>query len=149
MKRNIALLAVLWVAIAAVWYGGFHWESWIAAPQVAERAAEPADDEPILYVLPDPGEKAEEKAPDPEPVSRETPEENPEEIRAEVPEEISDPPVSAPEEGTVYVVNTKTKKIHLPSCSSVADIKDTNRGETDDPEALLAEGYAWCKRCHG
>ena len=68
---------------------------------------------------------------------------------AEIPDEEPAEIAAGPEEGSVYVVNTKTKKIHLPACSSVGDIKPENRGETDDPDVLLAEGYAWCKRCHG
>ena len=136
MKKNIALLAVLWVAIAAVWYAGFRWESWIASPQIADRAADAPDDEPVIYVIPETDRQA-----DAEAAVRALSEE----IPAEEPHEISD----TPEEGNVYVVNTKTKKIHLPTCSSVADIKPENRSESDDPDALLAEGYAWCKRCHG
>ena len=52
-------------------------------------------------------------------------------------------------DGTVYSVNTKTKKIHLPNCSSVARIKPENLGTTDNPEALIAEGYTYCKNCLG
>ena len=47
-----------------------------------------------------------------------------------------------------YVLNTNTKKFHLPSCSSADDIKATNRkdynGSRDD---LIAWGYVPCKRC--
>lgn len=46
-----------------------------------------------------------------------------------------------------YTLNTKTKKIHLPSCSFVSRIKEENLGTTEDPDSLLAEGYAYCKTC--
>ncbi|MBO6052920.1 MAG: hypothetical protein J6Q17_04215 [Clostridia bacterium] len=142
MKKNIAILAVLWVAIAAVWIAGFRWESWIAAPQTTDRTLDTPDDEPILYIIPETtGEPEENPAQTTEPVERSSIAEIPDEEPAEI--------AAGPEEGSVYVVNTKTKKIHLPACSSVGDIKPENRGETDDPDVLLAEGYAWCKRCHG
>ena len=142
MKKNIALLAVLWIAIAAVWIAGFRWESWISASQTADRALDSSEDEPVIYVIP-------EKTVPPDADSDGSVESADRallpDLSGEEPAEIS----AGPEAGTVFVVNTKTKKIHLPTCSSVADIKPENRGETDDPDALLAGGYAWCKRCHG
>lgn len=47
-----------------------------------------------------------------------------------------------------YVLNTNTKKIHLPSCSSVKDMKDKNKGYTDDYDGAIAQGYVPCKRCN-
>lgn len=53
-------------------------------------------------------------------------------------------------EGKVtYVVNTNTKKFHKPSCSSVKDIKDSNRWDfTGAREELLEKGYVPCKKCN-
>lgn len=49
----------------------------------------------------------------------------------------------------VYVLNTNTKKFHLPGCSSVRQISDNNRGTfTGDRETLMAQGYAPCKSCN-
>lgn len=51
-------------------------------------------------------------------------------------------------EPAVYVLNENTKKIHLPSCSSVADIKANNKKEvTEELKTLEAAGYSPCKRC--
>lgn len=54
--------------------------------------------------------------------------------------------------GTVqadYVLNTNTKKFHLPSCSSADDIKESNRQEYNGSrEDLIAQGYDPCKRCN-
>lgn len=54
--------------------------------------------------------------------------------------------------GTVqadYVLNTNTKKFHLPSCSSADDIKESNRQEySGSREELIAQGYDPCKRCN-
>ena len=54
--------------------------------------------------------------------------------------------------GTVqadYVLNTNTKKFHLPSCSSADDIKESNRQEySGSREDLIAQGYDPCKRCN-
>lgn len=50
-------------------------------------------------------------------------------------------------EGT-YVLNTKTKKIHLPSCSNATSIKEENKEYfRGDPSRLLEEGYAYCQQC--
>lgn len=48
-----------------------------------------------------------------------------------------------------YVLNTNTKKFHLPGCSSVRQISENNRGTfTGDRETLMAQGYAPCKSCN-
>ena len=47
-----------------------------------------------------------------------------------------------------YVLNNNTRKFHRPSCSSVEDIKPSNRGDyTGSREALIERGYVPCKRC--
>ena len=53
------------------------------------------------------------------------------------------------EESAAYVLNTNTKKFHLPSCSSAERISDTYRLEyTGSREALLVDGYTPCQRCN-
>ena len=48
-----------------------------------------------------------------------------------------------------YVLNTNTMKFHLPTCASVAEIKEKNRQDYyGDRDALLAQGYTPCKRCN-
>ena len=49
--------------------------------------------------------------------------------------------------GVTYVLNTNTKKIHYPSCSSVEKIKPENYATTDDYSSAIAQGYVPCKRC--
>ncbi|MDO4555897.1 MAG: DNA/RNA non-specific endonuclease [Lachnospiraceae bacterium] len=49
---------------------------------------------------------------------------------------------------TTYILNTNTKKYHLPSCSSVKETKEKNRKEyTGTKEELEKEGYEPCGRC--
>lgn len=49
---------------------------------------------------------------------------------------------------TEYVLNTKSKKIHLPDCSSVDKIQDENKETTDkSKEELINEGYEPCGAC--
>lgn len=55
---------------------------------------------------------------------------------------------SAPYDGYTIVVNTSTMKYHVPSCSSVYDIKAGNIGYASDAASLQAQGYSPCKRCH-
>ena len=48
-----------------------------------------------------------------------------------------------------YVVNKNTKKFHYPSCSSVADIKVTNRWDySGTRDSLIEQGYTPCQRCN-
>ena len=50
---------------------------------------------------------------------------------------------------TSYILNTNTKKFHLPTCSSVSRISDKNRKEfTGSRDTLIGEGYSPCKICH-
>lgn len=51
--------------------------------------------------------------------------------------------------GQAYVLNTNSKRFHLPHCSSVEEMKPGNRedffGSRDE---LLARGYKPCGRCN-
>ena len=59
--------------------------------------------------------------------------------------EIQSSPTPA---GTAYVLNTNTKKFHLPTCASVEDMKPENRTDyTGSREALLDGGYSPCGQC--
>lgn len=49
--------------------------------------------------------------------------------------------------GTTYVLNTNSKKIHYASCSSVDDMKESNKAFTNDYDQAIAEGYKPCGRC--
>jgi len=63
-----------------------------------------------------------------------------------VTEEISE---SAESPSCNYVANKNTKKFHYPSCSSVSDMKESNKlyyeGTRDE---LISQGYEPCKRCN-
>ncbi len=49
-----------------------------------------------------------------------------------------------------YVLNKNTHKIHLPSCSSVSDMKEKNKKYfTGTIEELMNSGYSPCQRCLG
>jgi hypothetical protein len=53
----------------------------------------------------------------------------------------------AAESGT-YVLNTNSKKIHKPHCSSVSDMSPKNRQDYEGSlDPLLAQGYDKCKAC--
>ncbi len=52
-------------------------------------------------------------------------------------------------ESSTYILNTNTKKFHLPACSSVDDMNDSNKEEFNgDRETLIGEGYSPCQRCN-
>lgn len=54
-------------------------------------------------------------------------------------------PVSS---GTTYILNTNTKKFHYPSCSSVGQMKESNKKEyTGTRDEVIAMGYDPCGRC--
>ena len=53
------------------------------------------------------------------------------------------------EEGTYsWILNTRSKKIHYPSCSGVKTMSEKNKSQSDDSvENLIAEGYSTCGTC--
>ena len=49
---------------------------------------------------------------------------------------------------TTYILNTRTKKFHYPSCPSVDDMKEKNKQEfTGTRDNVIAQGYTSCGRC--
>lgn len=59
---------------------------------------------------------------------------------------VTSAPVST---GTEYILNTNTKKFHYPSCSSVKQMKASNKKEyTGSRDDLIAQGYDPCKKCN-
>lgn len=64
-------------------------------------------------------------------------------------EVTSQPETPVQTSGTTYILNTNTKKFHYPSCSSVDQMKDSNKQEyTGSRDDLIAQGYDPCKRCN-
>lgn len=52
-------------------------------------------------------------------------------------------------DGKAYVLNTSSKKIHLPACSYISNMKEENKKEfTGDIAELYEQGYEACKRCN-
>lgn len=50
--------------------------------------------------------------------------------------------------GQTYVLNTSSKKFHLPECSSVESIQEQNKQTvTCDRQDLIGQGYEPCGRC--
>jgi len=61
---------------------------------------------------------------------------------------VTEAPVTRSAERT-WVLNTNTGKFHIPSCSSVSQMKDTNKLEfTGTREDVIAMGYQPCGKCH-
>ncbi|MBO5020752.1 MAG: hypothetical protein J6D52_08820, partial [Clostridia bacterium] len=55
---------------------------------------------------------------------------------------------TTPSSKVTYVLNTNTKKFHVPTCSSADDIKEKNRQDVDwSRDKVISEGYVPCKRC--
>ena len=71
-------------------------------------------------------------------------------IEADAPaEERSAPePTPTPQPEKDWVLNTNTGKFHKPSCSSVKDIKETNRRDVHmTRDDVIAQGYQPCGKC--
>jgi competence protein ComEC len=64
--------------------------------------------------------------------------------------EVTAPPEERPAaEAVSYICNTNTKKFHYPECSSVKQMKDTNKLPTSAArEELIGQGYDPCKKCN-
>ena len=49
-----------------------------------------------------------------------------------------------------YILNTNTRKIHIPTCASVLQMKDKNKKySAESIETLKAQGYTTCHNCIG
>ena len=47
-----------------------------------------------------------------------------------------------------YVLNTSTKKFHIPDCSSVNSMKEQNKKKISSTrQAVIEDGYKPCSRC--
>lgn len=56
---------------------------------------------------------------------------------------------SSSAQSQTYVLNTSSKKFHLPTCDSAAKISDANRSEQQAERSdLIAQGYEPCGRCN-
>lgn len=61
---------------------------------------------------------------------------------------IADSSAAGQSATAAYILNTSSKKIHLPTCSSVEKIDAENRAETNKSvEELSADGYTPCGTC--
>ena len=55
--------------------------------------------------------------------------------------------MTSPQEA-LFILNTHTKKFHLPDCPSAAQIGEQNKAYTDvSRDELMSRGYTACKRC--
>ena len=129
-------------------------------PEPAEEAdgfgQEPAE-EPVPVEEPEPEPEPEPQpepepapAPEPEPAPQPEPESAPEPEPAPEPVPVAEPePVAAEPASVNYVGNKNTGKFHCPSCSSVSDMKESNKLYwTGSRDELIAQGYVPCARCH-
>lgn len=70
---------------------------------------------------------------------------------SEKPQHQEPPAQTQPQAGdeVSYVLNTNTKKFHIPSCSSVDSMSSKNRQDyTGTRDEVIAMGYDPCGRCH-
>ena len=82
-------------------------------------------------------------APEPETVTKSAPV-----TETEQAEKATAAPTETEATKITYVLNTNTHKYHLPSCSSVSDMKDKNKKEvTLTKEEVEDKGYRPCQRC--
>lgn len=66
----------------------------------------------------------------------------------EAPTEAPTDPPATESEGITYILNTNTHKFHYQSCSSVDDMKESNKSShTGTRDEVIAMGYEPCGRC--
>ena len=64
------------------------------------------------------------------------------------PAEPTPDPTPQPQPEKDWVLNTNTGKFHKPTCSSVKDIKETNRRDVHmTRDDVIAQGYQPCGKC--
>ena len=61
----------------------------------------------------------------------------------------TEPAAKSESVGQNYVLNTNTKKFHIPTCRSVKQMKDKNKKDfCGSREEVIAKGYSPCKNCN-
>lgn len=87
------------------------------------------------------------EAPSPSPTAAPTPTPTPTPVPTSTPEP-SVQPVAQDIELNDYILNTNTGKFHKPGCSSVDQMKESNKlPYTGLREDVIAQGYSPCGRC--
>ena len=126
------------------------------APVVPEKPAEPEKPAAEPTPAPDPEKPAEPQEPPAEPVKPAEPG-KPAADPAPEPEKSAEPaPTPEPEKptepepvkGPAVIGNKNSKKYHELGCSSIEDMKESNRIELESAAAAEAKGYKPCSRCH-
>lgn len=111
---------------------------------VPEPEAEPvAAPEPKPEPVPEP-----EPAPVPTPAPEPDPEPVPAPVPAPAPEPEPEPPAAVEPVADGVIGNKNSKKFHELWCSSIGDMKDSNKVQIESAEAAIAKGYEPCQRCH-
>lgn len=110
-----------------------------ALPTIAPETTVPSEPAPETAAL-----AAEQTEPVPETTVQSEPTEE-----SAAPSELTVETTAPAEEGARdYVLNNNSKKFHYPSCSSVGQIKPSNRADFHGTrQELLDKGYSPCGRC--
>lgn len=70
-----------------------------------------------------------------------------EDDQTDVPERTITEDITEPE--ITYILNRNSKKFHYPTCSSVEDMKESNKIYSHDSrDTIISSGYVPCKRCN-
>jgi hypothetical protein len=131
--------------------------------EIQEEPVEEAKEEVVEEAKVESTEEVAEEKPQEEAVADETPQEEAvvEEASQEEKEEekveeqvvenkpVEEPIKEEPKEEYHWILNTNTKKVHIPTCNSVKQMKEKNKKESDlSPEELKSKGYTACKNCN-
>ena len=115
-----------------------------------EKPAEPQEP-PAEPVKPAEPEKPVEPEKPAEPAKPTEPEKPAEPVKPTEPEKAAEPEKPAekePEKGPAVIGNKNSKKYHELGCSSIEDMKASNRIEIESAAVAEAKGYKPCSRCH-
>lgn len=66
----------------------------------------------------------------------------------EVKEQVTTPKENVIPTKATYIGNANTKKYHYSTCSSVNDMKESNKVALESREDAIRGGYVPCKRCN-
>lgn len=87
--------------------------------------------------------------PAPEPVNTLVPEpDNTSAPEATIAVEVTPEPTPAKKATTTYILNASTKKFHRPGCSSIKQMKASNKKTVESTyDEMVKKGYSPCKKC--
>lgn len=152
MKCKRVMVMIIGLLIAGLTVGCLSGNSGIvetSSPAVEEvQSVIPIESEETISEVVEDSETIEQEELASEEIIEEPEQKQEESIEGETESIVAEPESQEAKPEYHWILNTNTMKVHTEKCSSVSDIKEKNKAESDlSPDELKAKGYTPCGKC--